>query len=382
MKKIRIILAGGGTGGHIFPLIAVSQALRELSAQRGIVLDARYFGGAHDYSGALAENDIRFVSVISSKLRRYVSTANFWDIPKFFWGLSQALWKVYWFMPDAVFSKGGPGALSVVLACKFYMVPIIVHESDSVPGQTNVISGKLAKKIFLAFASATDYFSDSKIAVVGNPVRQELAVAAAGIEEARFAAKKKLDLADNIPVLMVMGGSQGARRLNEFMLENLNSLIGEFQIIHQTGEGEYETFRQEYSVLTQSWSEEVKKRYRFKAFWENELKDIYLAADLAVARAGAGTIFELAVFGKPAILMPLPEAAGDHQTKNAYEYADTGAALVIEQKNFLGNLVMDRLIRLIRDPGLLQQMGMAARKFYRPDAAQLIADGILSVVKL
>src|SRR3989344_2138242 len=336
MKKIRIILAGGGTGGHIFPLIAVSRALRELSAQRGVVLDIRYFGGAYDYSGVLAENDIRFVSIISSKLRRYASAANFLDIPKFFLGLLQALWKVYWFMPDAVFSKGGPGALSVVLACKFYMVPIIIQESDSVPGQTNVISGKLSKKIFLAFASAADYFDNSKVSVVGNPVRQDLAAAAVNNEEARLAAKKKLDLADNIPVLIVMGGSQGARRLNEFMLENLNSLIGEFQIVHQTGEGEYESFLQEYSALTKDWSEEVKKRYRFKAFWENELKDVYLAADLVVARAGAGTIFELAVFGRPAVLVPLPEAAGDHQTKNAYEYSNTGAALVIEQKNFLG----------------------------------------------
>ncbi len=383
MKKLRILLTGGGTGGHVYPLIAVTQELKAWADQNGVILDARYFGGADEYIQSLVENGIRFVPIASSKLRRYASAQNIFDFPKFLFGILQALWKIFWFMPDVVFSKGGPGALSVVIACKFYMVPLVIHESDSVPGYTNIASGKFAQKIYVAFASAKDYFTNQdRVELVGNPVRQNLIPQRVVIsdEQAKIAAKRNLGFDPNAPLLLVLGGSQGATRINSFVLENLLSLMGDFQILHQVGSDNYDAYAQEYNFLAKNWSESEKVRYRFEAHFDKNLPDVYSAADLVLARAGAGTITELALFGKPAILVPLPEAAGDHQLKNAYQYAEAGAAIVIEQKNLLGNLVIGQLKQLIGDQALLQQMAAAAKGFYLPEAARSIAAGILKLV--
>lgn len=374
MSKLRIALVGGGTGGHIYPLIAVSNELRQLSAEGGLILEARYFGGAKDFEEILVNSGIRFVSIISSKFRRYASALNLLDIPKFFFGFFQSLWKIYWFMPDAIFSKGGPGALPIILAGKFYFIPIIIQESDSVPGQTNIFSAKFAKKIFVAFKSAESYFTGRNTEAAGNPIRQDLA------EQPQADAKQRLGFDSNLPLLLVLGGSQGATRINAFILENLQQLVRQFQILHQIGERNYETYESEYKFLTKDWSELETRRYQFKPYLENELSDAYSAADLVLARAGAGTIFELAAFGKPAILIPLPEAAGDHQKKNAYEYAVTGAAIVIEQDNFAGNLAISQISQLINNPTALRRMESAAKSFYRPDSAKIIAHGILEYV--
>ena len=374
MSKLRILLTGGGTGGHIYPLIAVTQELNNLAAENGRVLDARYFGGAGEYYDVFINNGIRFISVISSKIRRGSVLENLLDIPKFFLGLLQALWKIYWFMPDVIFSKGGPGALPIALAGKFYFVPIVIQESDTVPGKTNILSGKVAKKIFLAFKSAEGYFTGKNTEVSGNPVRSDLT----GQNPA--AAKQQLGFDVNLPLLLVLGGSQGATRLNAFILENLQQLIRQFQILHQVGAGNYEEYKNEYNFIAKDWSELETRRYQFKPYLEENLASAYSAADLILARAGAGTIFELAAVGRPAVLVPLPEAAGDHQRKNAYEYAAAGAAVVIEQDNFAGNLAISQLSQLINNPALLQKMSATAKSFYRPDAAKIIARGILECI--
>ncbi len=384
MKTFRVLLAGGGTGGHIFPLIAVAQEIRKQTAPYEINIDMRYFGSAYQYANEIVDNDIEFVPVLSSKLRRYWSLMNAVDFFKFAASIPQLLWKIFFFMPDVIFSKGGPGALAVVLVGKFYGIPIVVHESDSIPGLTNAISGKLAKKIFLAFASASAYFNEKKTEIVGNPVRQSLLdqKASLGADEntAKITGRKGFGLNNEIPLILVLGGSQGAEKLNDFIMENLENLLEEYQILHQTGPANYDAYKKEYEFLTKDWSDVQKNRYVFKAFFDNDLADALAAADIVITRAGAGSLFELMAFGKPAIIIPLNQSANDHQIENARIYAKTGAAYIISEENLLGNIVSDTIRNILGKDGKYDKMSQSAQSFYRPDTAQAVARYLLSFI--
>lgn len=382
--KFHILFTGGGTGGHIFPLIAVAQELKKQAEQFGIALDMRYFGADYNYAQEIADNDMEFTPILTTKFRRYWSLGNFMDIFKFPFALIQIFWKIFWFMPEVVFSKGGPGALTVLIASRFYGIPIVIHESDSVAGFTNRISGKWAKKIFLNFASSSGYFKNKNTEIVGNPVRSSLfnqstPLGAIGGEQAQ--ACRSLGLNPDEPVILILGGSQGATRLNNFILENLDNLTENFQILHQVGEKNYKEYKEEVEFTVKNWGDRQKNRYSFSSFFGREFNEVLAAADIVIARAGAGTISELAVFGKPAILVPLPESANDHQKENARLYAETGAAIVIQQENLLGSLVMEELKKIIQDKALFQKMSESARSFYRPEAAAVIAKYLLTYVR-
>ena len=384
MKKLRILLTGGGTGGHIYPLIAVAEEIKKQSEELGLSVDMRYFGGAYEYAQEIVDRDIEFVPVISSKLRRYFSLLNIIDGFKFIFSLFQLLWKIFWFMPDVVFSKGGPGALAVILISRFYLIPVIVHESDSIPGLTNKISGSFAKKIFLSFSLAADYFKNKDVEVIGNPVRESLfsqveSLKKAG-EDAFIQARKGFGLNAAEPVILVLGGSQGAEPLNEFLLENLEDLLMDYQVMHQVGKRNFDEYKKDFEIVSKEWTETEKNRYLFRPFFGKDLSDVLIASDIVVARAGAGTIFEIAAFGKPSLLIPLPDAANDHQNENARFYGNTGAAIVFKQENLLGHLFIKELKQLLENKDRLAKMSEAARVFYRPDAARIIAKHLLSYV--
>ncbi|MEK7555485.1 MAG: UDP-N-acetylglucosamine--N-acetylmuramyl-(pentapeptide) pyrophosphoryl-undecaprenol N-acetylglucosamine transferase [Patescibacteria group bacterium] len=365
---LRILFTGGGTGGHIYPILAIVEELKKKRPD----LDLRYLGVPGVYQNLLEANGIKTSKIISSKLRRYFDVRNFLDAPKFILSLFQALWKVFWSMPDVLFSKGGPGALAIVLACRFYQVPIIIHESDSVPGFTNQISSRFAKRIGISFASAAGILN-GQIALVGNPIRTSL------LKETteKDAAKRILGFNSQMPLILVVGGSQGAVRLNDFFMEIFEEIIKDFQIFHQTGHNNYQEVKNELTLASANFSDEEKSRYKLTAYLDKDLKDVLTAADLVVGRAGSGTIFELAAFGKPAILIPLPESAGNHQTVNAYEYAKTGAAIVIEEDNLKPSIFLTQLKKIFSEPERFKSMSEAALKFAKPDAAKVIAEEIL-----
>lgn len=382
MKKARILLTGGGTGGHIYPLLAVAAELRRIAAAGNVSIDVRYFGGAEEYAEAVKAAGIGFSKIISGKIRAYFSIWNLLDLPKFFLGWIQALWKIFWFRPDAAFSKGGPGALPVLLACRFYSIPIAIHESDSIPGKTNLYSGKIAEKIFISFESAKNFFRNkNKVLLAGNPVRPDLLDFDKSLSgnQLKSAAKQSFGLNPGLPVLLVLGGSQGATRINDAILASLEPLLRQAQIIHQVGRKNYNEYKKMVEIKMRNLPEQLKKQYHFQPLFNaGRLKTAYLAADLALSRAGAGSIFELAAFGKPAILVPLPEAANNHQKENARQYAGAGAALVMEQEDCFGNLV-SQISVLLKNSSLLEKMASAAKNFYRPLAAQTIAKEILKI---
>ncbi len=374
MNKIRIGLLGGGTGGHIYPLIAVAEKLRRWESSLGSEITIRYFGDAGDYRGELEQAGIQFSGIVSSKWRRYFSLKNFLDIAKAAFGFLQALWKIYWFMPDVVFMKGGPGSLVIAYVCRFYAIPLIVHESDTVPGLSNRLAGKFAKIVEIAFKEAAAFFPSGKSRLVGIPIREAIFLG----ETTR--ARSMLGLTeDGLPVLLMMGGSQGAEKINAFILDNLEILLDRFRIIHQVGRNNYDSYMSEYSFAAKNISEEKKKNYRPSAFLGKELPEAMAAADLIVSRAGGTTIFEIAARAKPSVLIPLALAAHDHQRENAYAYAKPGACLVIEEENLLVGLFISELEQLLHNPSKLKSMSEAAKNFYLPGAAESIAEDLVKI---
>jgi UDP-N-acetylglucosamine--N-acetylmuramyl-(pentapeptide) pyrophosphoryl-undecaprenol N-acetylglucosamine transferase len=371
---MRILLTGGGSGGHITPLIAVENELKSFTHNQP--LEFFYIGSAGIYSQFLEENGIKVITILESKWRRYFDINNFLDIViKFPLSLLQAFWHVFWIMPDVCFSKGGPGSLSVILACVFYRVPILIHESDSVPGFVNRFTSRYAQGIALSFSQAQDFFENKKIIFSGTPIRSSLLQ---NIPD-KLSALQSFGFASNKPLLLILGGSQGAERINDFFLEISINLIKDYYVLHQVGNSHFANCQIELKALgRKNLIIEIDKFYKIVSFLDQKnLKNAYAAADLVISRAGSATIFEIAAFGKPSILVPLPEAAGNHQVKNAYAYAKTGAALVIEHDNLRPNIFLNELKKIFSQAGLLQLMSEAAKSFAKPNASQELAQLIV-----
>lgn len=368
---MRILLTGGGTGGHIFPLIAVARKLKKVSVEKGLEAPEIFYLGPDDFGREIFEKEgIPFLPIIAGKIRRYFSFQNILDIFKFPVSLSQTFWKMFWIMPDVIFSKGGYGSVPAVLVAWVYRVPIMIHESDSVPGVANRKAAKFAKLAGIAFARAAKFLPDKKVALVGNPVREELFGGSA--EE----AKKFFNLGAE-KVLLVLGGSQGAQALNDLIIDAAPQLVQKYQIIHQCGK---ENFRQvEAEVKIMLRPELFPKYHPFPFLDENQMKAAYAAADLLISRAGAGSIFEIAGLGKPSILIPLPESAQDHQRENAYEFARAGACVVIEQQNLKPHLFLSQIGNILDNPEVYQKFSSAAKAFFVPNAAEKIAEALLEL---
>lgn len=371
---IRIALTGGGTGGHLNPLFAVAD---ELQATAGLNLRLTYFGPETNMVDEFEIRNITVIPIASSKLRRYIDIQNIIDIPKFFFGILQALIGLYKEMPDVVFSKGGPGALPVIIAARWYMIPIVIHDSDATPGLTSRLSAKFAKRILLAFDEATQYFPTKKVRVVGNPLRKELTGAYSDIS-----SLKNEPWTNARPInILVLGGSQGSTRVNTFILDSLPTFLPEMKITHQTGTANFDEVQISAKQILATLEEPLRARYQaFPTFTPNRLKEALGAADIIISRTGSSAIFEIAAAGKPSILIPLSDSANDHQRKNAYAYAHTGAASVVEEGNMTTNLVLSLIHSMLKDGNTLAKAKMAARGFFKPRAARDVAEEILSLV--
>lgn len=368
----RILLTGGGTGGHIFPLVAVTQKLKEMPT--GECWQISFIGPASADVNALKKEGVNVKTILAGKFRRYFGFSDLIDniidsfkIPISFLQVGWHLWRI---MPDVIFSKGGYGSLPVVCVGWIYRIPIIIHESDSVPGLTNILSGRLATSIALSFPRSLDYFNPKKSALIGHPIRQELLTGDLN------RAKNIFQLTSERPVLLIIGGSQGAQAINSSILQILIKLLENFEIIHQCGEKNYKQLKIE---TEKSLTEDLKRFYHLYPFLDQEMKHAYAACDLVISRAGAGSIFEIAAVGKPSILIPLPDAAGDHQRSNAFDYAKCGATLVLEQENLTEHMLLKKIEYLITRPELLQKMGERAKSFVRLDAAEKIAAKIIEL---
>ncbi|OGI29388.1 MAG: undecaprenyldiphospho-muramoylpentapeptide beta-N-acetylglucosaminyltransferase [Candidatus Moranbacteria bacterium RIFOXYA12_FULL_44_15] len=365
---MRIVLTGGGTGGHIVPLITVAQKIKEKTPDAEFIFMGQ--------GGEMAENFMRQAgipvkSIWSGKVRRYFSPLNFLDAFKVPVGIIQSLFWLLVYMPDAVFGKGGHGSVPVVLAAWAYRIPVLIHESDSNPGLANSMLSKFAERVAVSYPEAEKYFPSSQVVLTGNPVRTDIAQGDA--EKAR----REYNLIESRKTIFVVGGSQGARIINSKIVEILPELLKKYQVIHQTGKKNFD------DVCRKAGELGIKAGYGGYfplALYGDELKDILAASDLVVSRASATTISEIAAAGKPAILIPLENSANNHQKMNAYSVAKRGGCLVLEEENLGEIFLFDKITEIMEDEQLRNKLSTNIRAFYHPDAAEKIVEGILGMI--
>lgn len=369
---MKIVFTGGGTAGHITPLISIAREMRLLYPSED--LEFIYMGPRDPFGAMLLSQEGIKVSVVpAGKIRRYVNwkslLQNFFDVGvKIPFGICYAFWKMFFLGPDLILSKGGYGSFPVVLAGWMLQVPIFLHESDVAPGLANRIVGKFALEIFVSFPK-TEYFAAQKSIIVGNPIRRELLEGS--VEEGR----KVFGITGEKPVLFILGGSQGSQRINDVVLAALPELIAHFEILHQAGEQNFRAVKAEAEVIIPQGFEQYYHAVGFLR--EQDLRHAYKVCDLVIARAGSGTIFEIAAARKPSILVPLAESAQNHQYKNAYAYAAHGAALVLEEANLYPHFLIERIQYLFSHKEEMDQMAKAAQDFAQPLAGQVIAEYLL-----
>ena len=355
----RLVIAGGGTGGHLFPGVAIAEELRarEPDAQITFVGTARGIEARvlPELGWPLELIDVSGLKTVGAlgALRGLVR------VPRALWQARRILRAL---RPDAVIGVGGYASGPVVLAAKLRGIPTAICEQNSIPGLTNKLLGRVARAVFLSFDTSQRFFRASKIAMTGNPVRRELVQKLLAASEAPGAARA------GEPVhVLVSGGSLGAIAVNELAATALCTLAKEraLAIVHQTGEKDLDATKARYAAAGVD--------AECRAFIK-DMATAYQQADLVIGRAGATTVAELAIAGRPAVFIPFPFAADNHQELNAREMADKGAALMFRQADLTADALADALRPLLADPQKRAAMGAVMKSLAKPGAAAAVVD--------
>lgn len=371
---MKIVLTGSGSGGHFYPLIAVAEQIRtQANAKNLLDPELIYIGPQPFDKQALAELDIEFVHAHAGKLRRYRSILNIFDGFKTAWGIVQATMQLYSIYPDVVFSKGGYASFPTLVAAKILRIPVVIHESDASVGRANMFAASFARAIGIAHPETAKAFPkkvQDKIALVGNPIRHELETTTPE------GGHEFLKLKDDVPTILILGGSLGAQSINDVVMDAIPTLVEKYNIIHQTGAEHLE----EVKGLAGVRLKDSRNADRYRAFGLLNALALQMAAgisSLIVSRAGSGSIFEIASWGVPSILVPMPEDVSHDQTKNAFSYAKSGASQVMVQRNLTPHLFVSEIGRIMNDPGLQKSMSAAAKAFAKPEAASKVASVVI-----
>lgn len=375
---MKIVFTGGGSGGHIIPIIAVARELKKLVPvmrfhnKKGILkqekLEMYYIGPKSILQTELIKEGVIVKNISTGKIRRYISFSsvllNVFDILiKIPFAIIHSFFILLFIRPKCVFSKGGYGAFPVSFSAFLLRKKIILHESDIVSGLANKILANFADKVLVSFKETHDESAfDGKSIYMGNPIRSEL------VKGDKTEALKYFSFIENKKILFILGGSQGAQKINDITLSILEKLIIPYQIIHQCGKKNYKQVKRESDVLLK---EEEKNGYRLYGFMnEQEMKNAYSCADLVISRSGAGSIFEIAINEIPSILIPLSGSAQNHQSKNAYAYK---GGVVLEESNASVHMILDIIKNILTDDNKINEMKKIAREFSTPLATQDIA---------
>ena len=362
--NMRLIITGGGTGGHLFPGIALAQAMMrtkpgcdvlfigtERKVDKTALVDLGFATMAIKCQGIKGKN-------ISAKIKALLQQPA---------ALFEAFRIIRKFKPDLVFGVGGYVTGPVILAARLLGITTCIHEQNSIPGLANKLLGHIVHRIFVSLPGSEKYFPAGKTVLSGNPVRSSIVKAAN--QASRMEYQSPL-------TLLILGGSQGARRLNSLMLEAAEKYMAEetslANIIHQTGEHDEALVREKYA--------ELGINARVQAFFNN-MAEIYPQADLVISRAGATTLAELTIFNKPVILVPFPYAADNHQEINGRYLVEAGGGIMFKQSELDGEKLGMEITRLLGDTKLLAEMAANSGKIAKPEATATIINGCMELLK-
>lgn len=350
-EALSIIIAGGGTGGHIYPGIAVAQEFKRRNAATSVV----FVGTARGLETRIVPREGFGLELIEVAALKGVSVGrrvkSLLLLPKSFFAARSLIRR---YRPDVVIGVGGYASGPMVLVASLMGVPTMVAEQNALPGFTNRMLARFVKAAAVSFEEARSFFG-AKAEITGNPVRAEF-----------FSVPDKEPGA--VTNILITGGSQGARPINEALIAALPLLAAErnrLSLVHQTGERDYERVSEAYR--------RAGMKAEVKPFIE-KMVDEFARADLVICRAGATTVAELAAAGRPALMIPFPLAADDHQRKNAEAVQRAGAGRMILQSELTGERLVLELLQFVRDPQKLKQMGAASRRLAHPDSAAKVVD--------
>lgn len=356
-KKSNVIIACGGTGGHLFPGIAVAEELERRGHQVMLLISEKKV----DATATKKYGDLSFQTVpaiakpatLSIKMIPFM--LNLWSSIR----QSRSILKEQ--QADVVLGMGGFTSLPPILAGKKLGLSTYVHDSNALPGKANRLTSRWCKKVLIGLEAAKKYFPDSEVVVTGTPIRTELETLPAQVD-----ARAKFGLSAGGRAVLVMGGSQGAKHLNTLVVEAAKAMP-DVQFLHITGALDYDRVKE----LAKG-----RKGYHVVAF-SDDMASAYAACDVSICRSGASSLTELSCGGMPSILVPYPYAADDHQTVNAEVFAKAGAAVLRQEKDLDAGELMAELFRIIEDPAVWQKMSQQADALAVRDSASQICDEIL-----
>ncbi|MEK7069095.1 MAG: UDP-N-acetylglucosamine--N-acetylmuramyl-(pentapeptide) pyrophosphoryl-undecaprenol N-acetylglucosamine transferase [Patescibacteria group bacterium] len=367
---MKIVFAGGGSGGHFYPLIAVAEALEDIAREKKLIEPEFFYIGPEPFDhAALLEHEIEYRSSSAGKLRRYPSIHNIFDLFRTAFGIVRSIFQLFRIYPDVVFSTGGFAAFPTLYAAHILTIPVIIYDADAKPGRVSLWSASFAQSIAIAHPDAANQFPEkylNKIARTGHPIRKELET------QAKEGGHEFLKLEAAVPTIFIMGGSSGASAINEVVLDALPALLERYNVVHQTGSANLSEINDVIAVILRN----SKYANRYRSFGLLNALSIRMTAgisSLVVSRAGSGTIFEIASWGIPSILIPIPTEISHDQTENAFSYARMGAASVLEQINLTPHLLIAEIEHIMKNQDLHASMSVAAKTFARPDAAKKVA---------
>ncbi|MCF4121727.1 UDP-N-acetylglucosamine--N-acetylmuramyl-(pentapeptide) pyrophosphoryl-undecaprenol N-acetylglucosamine transferase [Antribacter sp. KLBMP9083] len=383
IAEFRLLVTGGGTGGHTYPALTTVRALQSRLAREGTTVRVLWAGTAGGLEARVAEAEgIEFAPVATGKIRRasnplgMLTVENAKDMARVPLGVAQARSVVARFRPDVVLSTGGYVAVPIGLAAQMLRRPLVVHEQTVRLGLANRVLVRGAARVAVSSPSTLDLLSPSvreRAVVTGNPVRAEVLTG----EPMKAVDTLGLDSFDpGLPVVYVTGGAQGSVQINTLIAESLPWLLQRANVIHQCGPNNVEAMTETATALPA----DLAGRYRVLGFVGGELPDVLALADIVVSRSGAGTIADLTALGKPSVLVPLASSAGIEQAHNASRLQDVGAAVALEG-DVTAQGLQEAVEPLLTDAGRRERMAHAAREHGRPDAAERLADVLLDAAR-